>query len=226
VRGSEKSTAEQIADIALDILEREGPEEVSMRRIARAAGITPMAIYHHYPDREALLKSITDVEFARLKEYSDRVFAKAKNKIDLVRAVDGYIDYAFARPRVFDYVFSRPRFDARKFPQDFRARRSPTLNPVADMVAEGMKTGALKRDDIWEVALQLWAHAHGYITLYRAGRFNVNEKQFRVLYHRAVKRLLDGLEKNPKRRSSVRENLSREEKRKTQVPTPNPGHPL
>jgi AcrR family transcriptional regulator len=193
----EKTTAERIAEIALRILEQEGPDAVSMRRLAKAAGITPMAIYHHYPSREALLKTITDDEFAKLKEYSDRLIAQSKGKGDLTRSTDAYLDYAFDRPRIFDYVFSKPRFDARTFPEDFRARRSPTLNPVADRVAEEMKEGVLRKDDIWEVALQLWAHTHGYVTLYRAGRFNMTEKQFRALYHRAVKRLLQGL-LNPK----------------------------
>ncbi len=188
-----RNTAERIAEIALRILEEEGPEHVSMRRIALAAGITPMAIYHHYPNREALLKSITDAEFAKLKEYSDSLLAKYKGKPDLTLMGLPYIDYAFQRPRVFDYVFSKPRFDARKYPEDFRARRSPTLTPLADFLADAIKNRELKKDDVWEVALQVWAQAHGYMALYRAGRFSLSEKEFRALYRRGMKRLLDGL---------------------------------
>jgi AcrR family transcriptional regulator len=188
-------TAERIAECALQILEEEGPEAVTMRRIAQSTGITPMAIYRHYANREELLKSITDAEFTKLAEYADRVLAKPSNRNDLTRAADAYLDYALARPRVFDYVFSKPRFDARKFPEDFRARQSPTLTPVADRIAEEMHKRVLKQDDEWEVALQLWAHVHGYISLYRAGRFSLNEKEFRDLYHRAVRRLLDGLKR-------------------------------
>jgi len=47
----ELTTAEQIAKVVLEILESEGPEAVSMRRIAHAVGVTPMAIYHHFPNR-------------------------------------------------------------------------------------------------------------------------------------------------------------------------------
>jgi AcrR family transcriptional regulator len=192
-RGSRKGTARRIAATALRILEREGAEAVSMRRIADAVGITPMAIYHHYTSREDLLKRVTDAEFEKLEELSDALLAKRKSNLDLVKAVDAYVDYAFARPRVFDYVFSQPRFDARRFPRDFRERQSPTLNPLADLVSDGMKRGRLRHDDVWEVALQLWAHAHGYVMLHRAGRFAVDHAQFRALYHRAVERLLRGL---------------------------------
>ena len=79
-------------------------------------------------------------------------------------------------------------------PRDFRARRSPTLTPVADRVAAAMADGRLAKDDVWEVALQLWAHVHGYVSLYRAGRFRLSEARFRDLYHRAMVRLVRGLE--------------------------------
>ena len=69
------------------------------------------------------------------------------------------------------------------------------MTPVADRVAEAMASGDLKSDDVWEVAMQFWAHVHGYVTMYRTGWFNLDEKQFRALYHRAAKRLVEGLRK-------------------------------
>jgi len=39
----------------------------------------------------------------------------------------------------------------------------------------------------------LWALVHGYVALYRAGRFALSEKQFRELCRRAVERLINGL---------------------------------
>ena len=111
----------------------------------------------------------------------------------LIGIMDGYLDYALARPRVFDYVFSRPRPGARRFPRDFRARRSPTLNPVADIIAGMMEKGFLKRDDIWEIAFAIWAHAHGYVMHYRAGRIALSENEFRELIHRSLRRFVHGL---------------------------------
>src|SRR5579883_2390330 len=104
------------------------------------------------------------------------------------------MEYALSRPRLFDYVFGKPRKEARRFPDDFRARRSPTLNPLADAVAAWMQAGAMREDDVWEVTLELWAHAHGYLTLYRAGRFNLSPEEFKALVHRSMKRLFRGLE--------------------------------
>jgi len=188
------TTEQRIARIALGILEKQGPDAVSMRRIAGAVGITPMAIYHHFPNRDALLRSVVDKEFEEFLGYIGRLPVSPTMETHIVHIMDAYIDYAFARPHIFDYIFSKPRPDARRFPEDFRARHSPTLTPVADAVARWMEEGRLAKDDVWEVALDLWAHAHGYVMLYRAGRFNLSQDEFKKLVHRSMRRLLHGLE--------------------------------
>jgi AcrR family transcriptional regulator len=187
------TTSDRIAEEALRILEREGEDAVSMRRVAQAVGITPMAIYHHFPNREALLNFVVDREFDKFLGYMQARPLRGSVESRLLGSMDSYISYAFDRPRIFDYVFSQPRPTARRYPDDFRARRSPTLNPIADLVAQAMESGYLKRDDVWEIALELWAHAHGYVTLYRGGRFHLPEAEFRSLVRRSLRRLIHGL---------------------------------
>jgi AcrR family transcriptional regulator len=190
---AQQTTAEHIAQVALKILEAEGADAVSMRRVASAVGITPMAIYHHFPSREELLNYITNREFAKLLEYIQAQPLRGNTEARLISGMQFYVDYALARPQVFDYVFSRPRLGARRFPEDFRARRSPTLNPVADAIAAAMEQGSLKKDDVWEIAFALWAHVHGYVMLYHAGRIGLPEKEFRKLIQRSLRRFVHGL---------------------------------
>lgn len=186
-------TEQRIRRAALRILEKEGPEAVTMRRLARSIGITPMAIYHHFVTREALLRAVVDQEFGEFLELIGKTSTFDTAEEQVVHATDAYLDYALSRPQIFDYVFSKPRDDARRYPEDFRARRSPTLNPLADAVARWMEEGALKKDDLWEVTLEIWAHAHGYVALYRAGRFSLGAKDFKELVHRSMRRLFRGL---------------------------------
>jgi AcrR family transcriptional regulator len=189
----ELSTEEHIRRVALRLLEKGGPESVTMRRIARLVRITPMAIYHHFPTREALLTAVVDREFGYFNEQiaAQPLYGLAEEQIEHV--MDAYLEYALTRPQIFDYVFSRPREGARRFPEDFRARKSPTLTPLADAFANAMEAGTLKKDDVWEVALEVWAHAHGYIALYRAGRLNLSPDDFKALVHRSLRRLFNGL---------------------------------
>ena len=164
-----------------------------MRRLARLIGITPMAIYHHFETRETLLREIVDAEFGAFLDLVRRTPSGGTVEEQIGHALDAYVDYGLTRPQIFDYVFSKPRDGARRFPDDFRARLSPTLTPLADAVAKWMDEGVIERDDIWEVALELWAHAHGYIALYRAGRFSLPPAEFKELVYRSMRRLLHGL---------------------------------
>jgi AcrR family transcriptional regulator len=189
----DQATQERIAETALNLLETGGEDGVSMRRVAAAVGITPMAIYHHFADRRALLNFVVDREFTKYSESLQATPRRGTHETQILTCMDAYVDYAFAHPRIFDYVFAQPRPGARRFPEDFRARRSPTLNPVADLLQKAMEAGYLKQDDVWELAMELWAHTHGYVSLYRGGRFALPEKEFRALVRRSIRRMLHGL---------------------------------
>jgi len=187
------STSERILRAARVLFEHGGAEAVSMRRVAEAIELTPMAIYRHFPNREALLKRISDDSF---DEIARHWLARNRGGDILARVIALqriYLDYALAHPHLFDHAFSARRADARKYPEDFRAGLSPTLTVAAEAVAEAMQAGLLRKDDAWDVAMTLWAHTHGLVALYRAGRFSYDEAQFRRFYDASLQRLLDGL---------------------------------
>ena len=190
---SREQTSTRIYQSALRMLEAEGPQAVSMRRVAKEVGITPMAIYHYFPSKEALLDAVVNTEFEHLVEFFDRAGRERSFEAAMVHIMDGYIDYGLAHPRIFDYVFSAPRPGARRFPEDFRARRSPTLNVTADLLTSWIEEKRIKRDDVWEIAMELWAHVHGYLALWQGGRFAMPEEEFRELIRRSLRRLLHGL---------------------------------
>lgn len=194
---SRPQTADRILRAARALFERDGASAVSMRRVADAVGLSPMAIYRHFPNREALLRRICDDSFHEIAHHWSARNRGADVMARIVALQGIYLDYALAYPHLFDHAFSTRREDARRYPDDFRARRSPTLNEVADAVADAQTAGVLKQDDPWEVALTLWAHSHGLIALYRAGRFTCDAQEFRALHDRALRRLLDGLATAP-----------------------------
>lgn len=187
------TTPEKILRTAHKLFDREGADGVSMRRVAEAVGITPMAIYRHFPNRETLLKRLSDDSFNTVAREWEAHATHPDILKRLPALLQPYLDYALEHPHLFDHAFSVRRDDARRFPEDFRARQSPTLNVVADAVAEGMRLGVLKQDDPWDVAMSLWAHAHGLVALYRAGRFSYDEARFRKFYFASIGRLMDGL---------------------------------
>jgi AcrR family transcriptional regulator len=190
-----RTTAEKIVKAAYRLFDREGAEAVTMRRVADAVGITPMAIYRHFPNRDALLKKISDENFQTVARNMQACLSQPDITAQLMALAWPYFDYAFEHPHLFDYAFSVQRDDARRFPDDFRARKSPSFNVIVDAVSEGMRQGVLKAGDPYDVCMTMTAHTHGLIALYRGGRFSYDETRFRKFYLESLGRLLDGLKK-------------------------------
>ena len=186
-------TDRAIATAALRILEGEGAGAVTMRRVANAVGITAMAIYRHYPNRAALLNAVAEDGFAGLAGALRRRRRAGSVVQRLQKMGDLYLDHALRNPRLFELMFLEPREGARRYPSDFRARRSPTATEVADLVAEGMRDGTFRDDDAWEIAFEIGALSHGLIALYLGGRVELSSTAFRALYRRSFRRYLNGL---------------------------------
>jgi AcrR family transcriptional regulator len=57
-----------IAEAALRVGDRDGAKAMSMRRIAAEIGCDPMALYRHFPDRQALLDAVADLAMAEVPD--------------------------------------------------------------------------------------------------------------------------------------------------------------
>jgi AcrR family transcriptional regulator len=186
-------TSRRIATAARKLLDREGPDAVSMRRIAHAVGITPMALYRHFADRDGLLNALADAGFEELTQLIGNTALPDHPEQQLVKIVDIFLDFALEKPRLFELMFLVRREGARQFPGDFRAGRSPTARFAAAAIEAGMKQGIFRRDDIWEIVFEAGAMLQGLVMLYQGGRVGAPPEEFRALCHRALRRYLDGI---------------------------------
>jgi len=187
------STAQRIAIAARRLLDKEGADAVTMRRVAKAVGITPMAVYRHYPDREGLLNALADKGFEALaaRLAAQRLSGNVEKR--LTKVLDIFLEHALQNPRLFELMFLKPRQGARRYPQDFKAGSSPTANLAAQLIREGMQNGHFRKDDPWEITLEMGALLQGLIMLYLGGRMALSPVQFRAFCRRSFRRYFDAI---------------------------------
>jgi AcrR family transcriptional regulator len=190
-----RSTTEKIAAAAAELLDAEGAEAVTMRRVAKAVGITPMALYRHFADRDGLLNALADEGFQELAGRVARMEAPEGVEERLMAILDVFLDSALERPRMFELMFLTRRRGARQFPGDFREGRSPTARFAAETLEAGMRQGVFREDDVWEIAFETGAMLQGLVMLYQGGRVGAAAEEFRALCHRAFGRYLHGIRK-------------------------------
>ncbi|MGB6975695.1 MAG: TetR/AcrR family transcriptional regulator [Terracidiphilus sp.] len=186
-------TSERIATAARRVLVKEGAEAVTMRRIAQATGVTAMAIYRHFPNRDGLLNALADEGFETLAALltSQRYTGNGRRRLLLL--FDVFLNFALANPRLFELMFLKPRKGARRYPRDFRRGASPTANLTADILRKGMDAGHFRKDDHWEITFEMGALLQGLVMLHLGGRTSLSRAQFRALCLRAFRRYFDGI---------------------------------
>ncbi|WP_027946696.1 TetR/AcrR family transcriptional regulator [Amycolatopsis taiwanensis] len=190
---TEPGTAERVASAALAILLEEGAQAVTMRRVAADAGVTTMATYRHYPNRETLLRAVADTAFAELaKDWGNRG-AGGDFESRIHELMHGFLDFALGKPNLYSFLITDRREGVRQFPEDFRSSDSPALGPVIEVVEQGMREQVLAEDDALEVTLAITMPVVGLTQLYLGGRIGLSEEEFRRLCAKTVGRVLNGL---------------------------------
>ena len=191
------NTQDRIFKAARKLFDEKGLEGVSLRNVAKKIGITPMAIYRHFEDKQALIDALV---LDGLAEWSARVEAlpPCKGLAKLEQIGEAYLDFALKEPRRYEAAFLLPSRQARRYPDDFLAGRSPAGNIQLKVLEEAIAEGLIAAAPI-EILITNAGLSQGLITLYRAGRIAGGEDEFRALYRRAMQRSTESFLKEKKR---------------------------
>lgn len=183
----------RILSCALDELERSGVEGFSLRAVGAAAGVTPMAIYRHYKNREDLLAAAGEEAFAAWKARIEAI--NADDPLDwLRRAAQAYILFLLDEPARFDACFVLRTSIERVYPDDFLAGKSPVVAMLTDRIDAAQRASLLRAGDPLEMGMVYWAELHGLAMLHRSGRFAMAREAFLALCLRCVERVLAGMQ--------------------------------
>ncbi|MGC0421259.1 TetR/AcrR family transcriptional regulator [Embleya sp. AB8] len=162
--------AREIVAAARELLEGEGPEALSMRRIAERVGIKAPSLYKHFSDKSAVESALVAAAMTELAEALEAVEAAGAAEAagagsgagvglggDLIGALAGaYRAYALAHPHLYRLMSGQP-LDRAALPEGLEER---TAGPLVRAVGgDG------------DAARAVWGFAHGMVVLELAGRF-------------------------------------------------------
>lgn len=94
-----------LLDAAMVIVERDGPNALTLRAVAREAGVSPAAPYHHFKDKGELLFAISKEGFSRLKQ----AMAAVPGPINSHNMGVAYVEYAHANPALYRVMYDCAR---------------------------------------------------------------------------------------------------------------------
>jgi AcrR family transcriptional regulator len=144
----------EIVDAARTLLEEEGPEALTMRRVADRLGIRAPSLYKHVAGKEALEAAVISEGFTELAETFEEAVGGAEDPLGALAAA--YRDFALRRPHLYRLMTERPL-------------RRDLLEPDVEERAARPLLDAAGGDEA--LARAAWAFAHGMTVLELNGRF-------------------------------------------------------
>jgi AcrR family transcriptional regulator len=171
-RGAGAHLRDEIVDATIHLVaDRADPSGITLRGIARAAGITAPSIYAHFDNLDAVMSAVIDRAFEKLSASLEDAQAAPDEPVPRLHALcQAYIAFAVADPQLYGLLFSRDQVPAHRATESGPksidtmpgAHAFALLVQAVDAcVAAGRSTSTDPQRD----ATLLWAALHGYVGL-------------------------------------------------------------
>jgi AcrR family transcriptional regulator len=155
-----------LVSAALELLEESGETELSLRAVARRAGVSPAAPYRHYADREALVSAVAAVGYRELAERLAAAHPSPSTPEQLASVAIAYVQFALERPALFRIMFGEPC----DRDNDERVEATAAVSAYVRAIAER----TFPQADAEALATAIWALVHGLAFLYLDGKLDAS----------------------------------------------------
>src|ERR1700730_8545607 len=143
---------------AMELLEEGGEAALSLRAVARRAGVSPSAPYRHYEDREALVSAVAALGYRELAERLVAAHSSPSTPEQLASVAIAYVQFALERPALFRVMFGEP------CDRDNDERTAATA--AVTLYLREIVGRIFPEADAEAMATATWALVHGLASLY------------------------------------------------------------
>ncbi|GAA1449400.1 TetR/AcrR family transcriptional regulator [Nocardiopsis tropica] len=154
-----------IANAERALAER-GPSALSLRELAREAGVSHAAPGRHFKDKQALLDALALTGFDRLTGSLEHALAAVEEdgaRTRVLALARTYVGFAIENAALLDLMYAR-KHDPRSSAQ-LSAAVERLLDTVVRPIVGGQSDGEISGGDPWPVAMTVSAALHGFATL-------------------------------------------------------------
>lgn len=156
---------EQVVAASLTLIEEQGIAALSLREVARRAGVSHQAPYHHFGSKDALVAELVGRGFTRLSEMlesAERTRGTPARRLRL--AARAYVDFALANPAAFRIMFRPELADLSACPSA-GAAGSRAYSVLLRLVDENFRGPRVGPDRLEAITTMHWSMVHGLSTL-------------------------------------------------------------
>jgi AcrR family transcriptional regulator len=175
---------------AADILETDGPDALSVRRIAASAHVAPMGVYNHFDSKNGIVDALFMQGFERLGEALTTIADIQDPYEALLEGGRRYRALALAHPPVYQLMFMHT---VQGYEPSDAAHKVATaaFESLVAAVTRAMEAGVIVEADPTETAQLIWSNIHGWVSLELIGIGFVEDQE--AGFNKVCATLLRGL---------------------------------
>lgn len=168
---------QSLLEASMRLLDKEGLEALSLRRLAEEVGVSRQAPYHHFKDKQALLAAIGEEGFSLLNSLLALVTDDPALSLNerLYQAVLGYLNFALEHTALYRLMFGQTLWSAEHTHADtdeFQRYAKDCFRQYVQLFDMLKAAGELPRsENTLRLAQLLWAAMHGLAHLASDGLF-------------------------------------------------------
>ena len=157
-----------VLDAAMDIIEKEGVQAVTIAAVAAHIGASVGGMYRYFPTKKAIFVALQRRSIHRFKAFMMAALASGRNQAPLIRiriAFESWASFHQAQPqhfRLLDEFLSSPyRALTDEQAEAVQQELMELMNMIAQLFDEAVAIGALSEGDSMVRTHVLWAAIHG-----------------------------------------------------------------
>ena len=156
------SLREDILEVSRTLLVKDGFGKMSMRKIAKRAGVSATSIYLHFQNKDELLLALIESSIAKLSVALEKDLSDSDDSvIKLEKMAQAFVDFALENPQEYEIIYMVRPEEMPKFPKEKFQQIRKIYELLADIIGEGKRTGVLMVEDPLMSAYMVWAQLHG-----------------------------------------------------------------
>lgn len=162
-RGADPALGTALISAAAQIVAEEGRGALSLRRLASEVGTSTMAIYTNFGNMDGLMRAVRSEGFSRLRNALDAVDETDDPLADLALLGTAYYSTAVSEPNLYRSMFLEAPVDEADYETGL-----DTFIHLCNAVERCCNAGTFPNADPTdpaEMALEIWAINHGFVTL-------------------------------------------------------------
>lgn len=187
---------ESLVETALEMIDKEGLESVTLRDLAQRLGTSRTAIYRHFDSKEALILGVIQKGYEQLDLMFTPIFQDTTLSVAVrfERMGRAYLDFAIAHPNLYRLLFGDKYRQEREEICDYKDENQATgLYALIGLLIEAQEEGIIARENPMIQAATVWASIHGLASLLIDGHLMMSDNM-EAIYEYSIGVLLKGFQ--------------------------------